>query len=656
MIIELLGWSSEGLRCPDVELRLDVNDAVPKIALIQMPNGTGKTTTLSMLRAAMTGEAKNWSPETVRNMRRPGQQTNQGVFALNLRVDSRPLTLEVRLDFDNGTASYRTSSPGLGGVVQGWKPPQEVERFLDERFVRLFVFDGEFADKLLQAGYSEAQQAIDALFQLYLLEELHAKAQEMWEQAATKKSVKTETGLSMYRNKASKLAAKIAQVNKVLADATAQIEILEPQIKDLDDSIRDRIGSQEELRHKLDSARERELKADAEAQRTSALVMTLARQPHVLYSGFADSLVQMKNQLDRLRLPTSTTSQFFTELLEEENCICGRPLDEKTRAVLKERAALYLAEDTSGVLNWMKRDIDANVSQDGASNAATLDAALEALSAAVAEKSAAGTAVRALRQKLIEQGDDKLKADEEELEKKQQKREKLLSLREEMSRPASSNDDENTKCLQSLKKQLLEAENKVAEITGTIELREKKDIVQRILTSALQLARGRLRALILKEMNDRLKRVLYRDPIEVASIDSSVRLKFQEGASVGQTLSVGYVFLTTLLNRGQHQFPLVIDSPANPLSIEVRREVGKLIPELTEQFVGFTISSERAGFVRQLDLSSQGNIRYFTMFRKTSGTASLLAQLPDSGVRQTDTGVLVEGREYFQAFDLEEES
>jgi len=374
--IELTGWKSSGLRCPDVEFDLKSNGVVPKVTLIQMPNGTGKTTTLTMMRAVMTGEAETWPEDRVRSMRRPGLQNTAGVFAVFLSIEGKPLTLELRLDFDAGTAAYRTSSPGLGGVVPGWRPPKEVERFLDERFVRLFIFDGEFADKLLQAGYSEAQKAIDALFQLYLLEEMKTKAQERWEAAAAKTSVKTESGLTMWRNKVIKLASSVSKVEKALSDAKTRLKVVEPEIEDLDRSIRDRIGSQEELRNKLDAAREREVAADFDVAQRAVTTMGLIRQPHTLFTGFASRLIDMKAQLDRLKLPASTSSQFFAELLEEDHCVCGRPLDDTARGVLKERAALYLADDTSGVLNWMKKEIESNVIQTGSADAAALSTAL----------------------------------------------------------------------------------------------------------------------------------------------------------------------------------------------------------------------------------------------------------------------------------------
>ncbi|MGD1804195.1 hypothetical protein ACP6PL_01965 [Dapis sp. BLCC M126] len=57
MKIKVFLLKTEGLRCPDMKINLlsGVNPA--HVSLIQMPNGTAKTTTLSLIRAAMNGEA-----------------------------------------------------------------------------------------------------------------------------------------------------------------------------------------------------------------------------------------------------------------------------------------------------------------------------------------------------------------------------------------------------------------------------------------------------------------------------------------------------------------------------------------------------------------------------------------------------------------------
>lgn len=60
VVMQILGWKAEGLRCPDHDISfLDQEGNPYPISLIQMPNGTGKTTTLALLRAALSGSAAN---------------------------------------------------------------------------------------------------------------------------------------------------------------------------------------------------------------------------------------------------------------------------------------------------------------------------------------------------------------------------------------------------------------------------------------------------------------------------------------------------------------------------------------------------------------------------------------------------------------------
>jgi DNA sulfur modification protein DndD len=382
--------------------------------------------------------------------------------------------------------------------------------------------------------------------------------------------------------------------------------------------------------------------------------MARIRQPHLLHESFAQSLLELKLQLDRLRLPASTSSQFFTELLEEEECICGRVLDYHAREVIEKRRELYLRDDTSGILNALKQDIDVQVRQEGNETAADLTQKLEELGKAVEASKLAATAVRALEQELIDKGDDELRTWTQERDKKLTRKQKLEDLLKEINHSLRYDDDEKTSCLASLRKLVKDAEKDLADITGTLELRARTDVLQTIVEKALDKARTNLKVAIADDCNQRLEKVLSRDPIRIDKIDRSLKLRNQEGASVGQTLSVGYTFLTTLLSRGQHQFPLIVDSPANPLSMEVRREIARLIPTLCKQFVAFTISSERVGFSDAINLNSENKTKFITLFRRTPGTENLVRSLPDKGVKMTPNAVLVEGKEYFDIFDVEE--
>ena len=57
MKIEIIAWKTEGLRFPDMDINLLSGDKYAHVSLIQMPNGTAKMTTLSLIRAARNSEA-----------------------------------------------------------------------------------------------------------------------------------------------------------------------------------------------------------------------------------------------------------------------------------------------------------------------------------------------------------------------------------------------------------------------------------------------------------------------------------------------------------------------------------------------------------------------------------------------------------------------
>lgn len=655
MKIELAGWECRGLRCPDVKIQIADNATVPQISLVQMPNGTGKTTTLTMLRAAMSGDARHWPPDRVKSYRTPGGDNPSGNFILNLLVDGDLLTFDLKFDFVEGVVKYKTATPGSGGAVQGYNPPPNIRRFLDEKFVRLFVFDGELSDRLLNSSESEAEKAIDALCQIYLLDEISNRAEEVWNHLSKSKTVKTEQGLTKYENIVKKLELNIRRTEKVLTDATKEKDTLLLRISELKNKISSHIGEKSNLNNELEEIKLQEQLAESDVNAKSLQVMNVIRLPHTLCYEFEIALKDLKTNLDKLKLPSSTSSQFFSELLQEDVCICGRALDIETKDVLKKRASLYLGEETSGILNSLKRDIDQFITQEGALTPDSLDDLVGELNLACIRKDELSSMARALYDKILSQGSQELTQWQAELDSKNIRLNDLNELISEIQRSPDPDDDEDSKCLSALKKMLKDNRKKIAEITGTLDVRQKTEIIKNIMDKAKDKARNMIRQSLLAQCNERLDKILYRNPIRIEKISNCLKLEHQDGASMGQTLSVGYTFLTSLLFRGAHQFPLIVDSPAGPLSNEVRAEIGKLIPNLCKQFVGFTISSERAGFITALENECKDQVKYFTMFRRNQGVKTLIDNLPSKGVTDTKFGILVEGREYFVKFDKDTE-
>lgn len=655
MKIRLLGWESLGFRCPDIKIDLSTEKGPAQVSLIQMPNGTGKTTTLTLLDAAMSGKATSWSEEKIRDLRRPGDLQSRGVFVVRLSVDGRPLTFELTLDFDRGHARYRTTRAGSNGIVAGWDPEPGVRRFLDPKFLDLFVFDGEFANRLFDASGLEAETVIDALCQLYLLDEVAGFAEGVWNRRAKQAPGRSDATLTREEKRYEDLVERQAYVTRKRDEASSRSTLLQSEIDQLERKIESRLAAVESTRDQYQEARLVLVKANNDLERITGQTIAALRDPLALHEQFADTLWTLRDNLDRLKLPENTSAQFFLDLLKEDECICGREMTEGAAAEIQTRSVQYLDDVASGFLNALKQDIERAGSPDETRPLRqSFSASVKDLAAARRQKREAQQTVELLGKQLADAGDEELRGWQDAKTKAARKLEGAQEVLRKVNEPDDGQEDVQTWSLASLERQVEEVGKKIATITETLTLRAQTEALKHILTRTGELARTQIKTELIEVANERLRQVLVNDPLRVASIDGALRLSGQTGASVGQTLSVGYVFLMSVLQRGGHELPLIVDSPANPIDAGVRRRIGNLIPKLCSQFVGFTINTEREGFVPALQ-DATDNMKYLTLFRKTEGTERLVNTLPASGVTQTGNAVLVEGQSFFEAFDLQDE-
>ncbi|WP_156913593.1 ATP-binding protein [Mesorhizobium sp. WSM3224] len=656
MRISLSGWASNGLRCPDVEIKLAGKSGEPaKVALVQMPNGTGKTTTLELIRATLTGQASTWPPTRIRDYRRPGDNRDKGEFRVALLLDRRPLTIELILDFENGTASYRTTTPGSGGVVGRWQPPPSVLKFLTPDFLHLFIFDGEFADKLLKQDAGRADEAISALCQLDLLDIVAQTTESQWKKRTSQGGGKTAAALTKLNGLRDALLRRRSDLEKARDVAQRKIDAGSVAAADLTKKIADRLGSVEATRVQHAEAILALQGANNAVSKASGEVMDLLRMPLAVHKSFSESLVELRDNLDHLKLPENTSAQFFADLVQEPDCICGRPMSDVARDEILKRAKGYLDMEESGTINALKHDITMFVAAPGDEPAyVLLERVLKELTSARRQQREADQTLRALAKKLIDEGDELLKEWQDTLGTLETELARCKQVLQEINAPSGEDTDEPIMSMKLVEKKLDEVGKDIAKLSETVDLRSKTDIIEAILKQAARLARDEIRAELVQESNKRLSVILANDPLRIDRIDKSLHLANQSGASVGQKLSVGYTFLMSALNRGNNDFPLIVDSPANSIDEGVRRNIGKLIPELCTQFVGFTINTERAGFVQALEKVCEDCL-FLTVFRRTEGTKRLERTLPPVGVTKTDNAVLVNNRDYFMSFDLTDE-
>jgi DNA sulfur modification protein DndD len=653
-IIFLAGWESQGLRCPDHKVSFEQEpERVHRVSLVQMPNGTGKTTTLNLLRAALSGSAErqSWSTSEVRALCKRGNENGKGAFRVTLLVDGRRVTICLNFDFDQGSVQYTTTLSS--GMKIGFRPPAGIEKFLLPEFVDFYVFDGELAEHLLSREYTDAQSVIENLFQLSLFNQATTAIRQYYDSQTAGRSATEERGLKRRLNRVELLRTRLAKMKDEKAEANRRFEATKKALAGKKAKFEAALEEQREHGDQVHSSQMELSKAQGVVKRLAADALRRLRDPHALDTALAAEMMHLKTSLDRVKLPESTAKEFFEELAEEDQCVCGRELNDELRQRIRERAKQYLGSDDVAFLNALKAEVATAVGADNAVHAKDLDDKMESLLAAIRKEDECKTAYNTLVSAAVA-ADPSLQGPKAEIKGLEDEVQRLDAERQEYDSMDDTAGDERTYGVRVLENRLENAERMLAEIANTIGLRSRRDLLVRVFETALEKARSGISQEICEDANQEIARVMPDNAIRIQRVDRCLVLEGQEGGSAGETLSVAYAFLSTLFNRVEHQLPFIVDSPANPIDLRVRTKIAELMPKLTRQFVAFTISSERQNFVPPLEASLGQPVQFLTLFRK--GPVELERDADtQKDVDKTIDGILVSGRDFFCGFHLDQE-
>jgi DNA sulfur modification protein DndD len=653
--IRVAGWKAEGLRCPDHQVFFESKPGTTHpITLLQMPNGTGKTTTLNLLRSALSGEGPDgeWTAESIRDLRKDSS-IKSGLFQLALLHNKERITITLQFSFDEPRVTYSTTT--RAGNQAGFQPPREMQRFLNPSFVKFFVFDGELAESLLDRQQTNAEQVIQDLFQLDFLDRMADWFEWYWKQLA-ETNAQTRQGLNKWRGWMERYRGRLGEMRKAKDALLKESETVKAQQTKLRNESTKAIKAKKEYQEKLTLAEKAYDDAERDVDETMQQVLAAARAPSNLLATFGLEMLSLKNALDHAKLPDSAAREFFEDLAEDPVCICGRPLDETTRQAVRTRAQLYLGSEDVGLLNHIKGEIATRVGSDPASNAAEFEDVTSSLQRAIRKAAQCRSARDAIKQAAVH-ADPELEQKEKEI---QALVFKLGTVEEQLRRFEETGEPDNDRIDQTwglaiLEKGLKRAEKMFTEISDTLEKKMRAETLSKIVRLAQSNCRERLGVAICAEANQRVIGLMPNNGIRIQKIDGCLKLDTgRTGASVGETLGVAYAFLSTLFSRNEFQLPFVVDSPAGPLDRPKRTAVAQLIPRLAGQFVAFVISTEHAGFQDALERACPGNIQYLTLFRKGDKALDRIA-IKEKHVAETSDGMLVMGQGFFEGFQLEEE-
>lgn len=626
MELRVLGWKYKNIRggLGDVTVALDSSPS--RWTLIQMPNGTGKTTTMLLFRAVFAGE--QLTPDEVLSLR-ASDSVMEGQFELRLSIDDKPYRIQLRLNFQNGTCEYWTARSELrgGGLEEGLLLPRELKRLLTRDFTRLFVFDGELAKEIRAVGKDRASNAIRTLYRLDQLEVLILQVdrlvKEQQEKSASISTATERKGVTRWRRALDAAKAKRAELSADLKTLQKKQKERDSRQRTVETLISGRIEQDHSLKQRKDVLVREKQDIERDLVERVHRAMGIVRTPAKLHGRVLQRLVALGNRLTHLKLPKTISAEFFKELAEQSHCVCGRAITQPVREAILVRADDYLAEDQILVINKMKLAL-----RESSADENEFPEVAEQMTQLLRGLRKNRTAQDQLELERVEAGDtelEQLRAEANELSRDLE--EMATSLERLTTKDAirqrllgATNETNLPLCEAEVKR----CQEKHATATKTLQFVLQADVVKDLVSTTSDLTLQALRERLRVATNQKLERLVPSEPLRVARIGGALELESngltsKTGVSEGQSLSVAYAFLTSLLSEAPYKLPFIVDSPAVSLDTEVRREVGELIPELFDQMIMFVISSEREGFADAF--YPRKDVRYITLWKDGGNVA-----------------------------------
>lgn len=630
MDVRLTGWRSKNIRGGLRDINIDLGPDPERWTFVQMPNGIGKTTTMTLLRATLTGA--ELPTQAVRDFR-ADDSVETGFFEVSLTVDDKPFRLQLHLDYRDGSATYWTARAGArdGGLEEGRALPADLRDLLKERLTELFVFNGELATQIRDPDKTRAAEAIRALYRLDTLDALRRGVDRLVDQeqrrAASVSTAKEEKGLRRLQNArdiARSTKERLSQQQRTTAMRMAEHE--RERVR-LEAEIHARMAEDADIRAKLEKLTELQEEVNTAVSLLSVQALDVLRRPAHVHPRLLSRLQHLGGKLYELKLPETISAEFFRELATQKTCVCGRPIGHAEMHAISEGATRYLAQDQISIINQMKLAL-----RDSKGDPEELSGLIRDLRGMLNEQRKLKNERDRLASERIAEGDELLKSLSSELAAHSNELETLTATVERLT----TKDPIRQRALRvtwETNQALCDAELKTRQFrldtasktrSFALQGEKLKSLVADVDTRALDILRERVQ----QSTNEKLSQIITSEELQVARIGGGLEMMSagigsKTGVSEGQSLAIAYAFLTSLLAEAPYNLPFIVDSPAVSLDTAFRREVGKLIPEFFDQMIMFVISSEREGFADAFYERPSG-VGYITVIPRNGGAVDVV--------------------------------
>ena len=662
MKISIEQIETNGLRCPNTVISFKNKPTGPVINLLQMPNGTGKTTIIELLQGALTGDAINWSPTKIKSYARKteGDLAVEGLFKLTISIERNDkhiqiVVFQIDFDFHHGKVDFFTTPNKGAGMEDGWSPPKDLRQYITKSCVEVFVFKGDKVNDIISPEKEDAEVTIKAFFGIDSIEGFVGIVKDNFRNRVSQttvndRNVKSEKALlKRWTDRYILLKEKYEEFSKDLVN-------FEKKEKDLKDNWGDVINKQKGANDKQIEIESNIEETKNQLSKHSSLVFEQLKNPFSISNNLISGLVIMKDSLDRMKLPGASRT-FFDELIAEDNgCICGRELDNKSIQKIEENIDSYLSNNEINIINDIKRGItEAN---DDASIVDGLKGLFDELNILHESHEDALNAKSVFDQNAKRNADKDGSDIFDKLTEITEKMVRARAAKRNLSKNSSLSDDDlkrPEKCYSYIIAEKAQDKfiEKIGGMSDMLKDVQANQILQKVITTAKDKALIHLKDHLKKLTNQKLKETLSDgSQIEVLEIDKFVQLGWnnikQSEGSGAQNIIVAYSFARSVLEEASIEFPLIVDHPVAQVDTANRESLGATLASMMHQFIGFLIDTERPGFLE--GVNSGGDVHYISLFSDIKGNAAFIdsiKKINNDETHITNNGYLCYNKDFF---------
>lgn len=331
---------------------------------IMMANGTGKTTTMELIKGLFDGTSTTWSASKVRSFAPTLIEADTGEFSITVKFDDRQYKYFLALNYKDGTIQVVTSAPPKGRE-EGLRLPESVHGIFTPEFVRRFVFDGEQAEKSMDSKSNEAAETIKYLYRLDELDEILATNQRILAEIQnTERKPGSSSSLSNLRTRQSNVIETRKKLKTRCEELRQKVENLEAEKAEKEKQRQELDKSYETLNQEKNNILKEQQKNRGEIDEKITAILGMIKSPYLLSENLCKRMSELGSSMKKLKLPKTIAKDFFTELAAAERCICDRCIGESERTAILKRADQYLGSDQQSVLNTIKSSL-MNADYDG---------------------------------------------------------------------------------------------------------------------------------------------------------------------------------------------------------------------------------------------------------------------------------------------------